>query len=615
MSVWHASGRPMVLRALFVIYIVATAVHVGWVLAHQPFYFDAWNVMVDTQAEPVTVGRFFEYWWHQYTHSNPRIGQPFAYLGYKLEHFSMIAAPLAYLAMALAVFVLGTARWPRWRVGRDLALVAIAIGFLWFALPEIGLTLFDSAYGANYFFTATTQLWFLVVLRLHPDGRATPRAAAAYFVFGVVAGACNEHSGPTLAAFMVGYAWWTNRKTGERPLLAWAGAIGVVLGFCAIFFAPGQEERYEGLGTRQSLISRILRRGVSGNLDIISDLVVAAAPLLALLVIVVLLARDDDRPALRRSLRFVALALAAALLMTMTLFASPLHGSRFFQLGMALLLAGFIGVADVALRGRLVIPFVVLAIAASAYAAARSIPLYTRVARASDARMDALDRAAPGSVFLADAFEQVDHSWWFPGDDFRDPRKREMVAKYFGLGGVVFRAYDNPGALGLSGIRFVPRYELDPPGSLDDHGGFSLATVGKFDLGSLHVEMRLAVDILRARLGTTKLRWLELEVVLDDPRARLPRPRILVGRWTPAGFEAYVGQIIRAGRSRTRNVRLPTVLATPDVEVFVYKTGDEARRLGTGTDKQLTYQPWKLGVHWILACRTKECFVIAATRH
>ena len=98
--VTHAIARVMppawsrVLRALFVVYVTATAIHIGWVLMHEPFFFDAWNVAWDTHAKPITVGNFFDYWWHEYTHSNPRLGQVFAYLGYKLEYFSVVAAPL-----------------------------------------------------------------------------------------------------------------------------------------------------------------------------------------------------------------------------------------------------------------------------------------------------------------------------------------------------------------------------------------------------------------------------------------------------------------------------------------------------------------------------------------
>src|ERR1044071_8225448 len=180
------------LRALFVVYVAATAVHIGWVLMHEPFMFDAWNVAVDTEAKPFTVDNFFGYWWYEYTHSNPRLGQAFAYLGYKLEYFSVIAAPVAYLALATAVFAIGARRLPRWKRGRDLGLWAIAIGFIWFALPSVGKTLFNRAYGANYFYTAAIQLWFVAVIRLVRDGRAGVIACIAYAVLGFAAGMCNE---------------------------------------------------------------------------------------------------------------------------------------------------------------------------------------------------------------------------------------------------------------------------------------------------------------------------------------------------------------------------------------------------------------------------------------
>ena len=126
---------PRVLRVLFVAYVVATAVHIGLVMAHEPFAFDAWNIAVDTRAEPFTFGRFLDYGLFEYTHSNPRIGQWLTYLAYKLEYFAPIATPIAYLGLALAVTVLGLGRFPGGRragggrtVGRDLALAAIAIG-------------------------------------------------------------------------------------------------------------------------------------------------------------------------------------------------------------------------------------------------------------------------------------------------------------------------------------------------------------------------------------------------------------------------------------------------------------------------------------------------------
>ena len=73
-----------VLRALFFVYVAVTILHIAYVVNHEPFAFDAWNIAVDTGAKPATVERFFEFWHQQYTSSNPRIGQPMAYLAYKL---------------------------------------------------------------------------------------------------------------------------------------------------------------------------------------------------------------------------------------------------------------------------------------------------------------------------------------------------------------------------------------------------------------------------------------------------------------------------------------------------------------------------------------------------
>ena len=54
MAAWYRS-----FRALFVAYVAATAVHIGWVMAHEPFSFDAWNVANDTRGAPITLGAVF----------------------------------------------------------------------------------------------------------------------------------------------------------------------------------------------------------------------------------------------------------------------------------------------------------------------------------------------------------------------------------------------------------------------------------------------------------------------------------------------------------------------------------------------------------------------------
>ena len=621
------------LRALFAAYVAATAVHIGVVLAHEPFAFDAWNLALDTRAEPFTLGRFLDYGIFEYTHSNPRIGQWLTYLAYKLVYFAPIATPIAYLGLAAAVAILGLGRWPGGRraggrtVTRDLALAAIAIGAAWFALPRIGMIMFCRAYGANYLYGAAIQLWFLVPLRLRPGGEATPRAAAAYAALGVIAGMCNEHTGPTLVVFLIGYAVWQRRRTGRIPRLVWAGALGAIAGFAAIFFAPGQDSRYEGLATRVSLTGRLVQRGVTGNLDILRDWVFGCAPVLGLTVIALVLARRDaagepgdtaDRRgwSVAPALGGLGVALAAGTLITATVFVSPKLGPRFYLHGCALVLAGFLAIADRALitRRRLA-PFVALAVAASVYAGVRSLPLYLRLDEQSAARLAALAAAPRGSVFTAESFEQTEDSWWFLGDDFRDVKKRELIARYFGLRGVIFRAVDLDAPLGVSDVRLVPRYQVTPASCLDERGGLELTGYRGLDVASIHQAAAAAIERLRERIAPGgRLDRLDLVVDFAGAPPPLPRPTILVGRWTPAGYEGHTGAIERRTGSRVRAIKLPAELAGTELEVYAYHVSGEARRLGTARDRALEYVPWKRGAYWALACRPTECFVIAAAR-
>ena len=598
-----------VLRLLFVAYVLATLAHIGLVMHHEPFAFDAWNIAGDTGAEPFSVGRFFRYVAFEYTHSNPRVGQWFTYLGYKLEWFAVIATPLVYGAIALGVFVLGTGRFPR--KGRDLALVAIAIGFAWFAIPRIGMIMFCRAYGANYLYGAAIQLWFLVPLRLRPAGAASVPACIAYGALGFIAGACNEHTGPTLCLFALGYALLGHHQTGRMPRLRLAGALGCIIGFAAIFFAPGQGERYDGLATKVTLLGRLLQRGVTNNLDIFRDWMVACAPLLGLLAILLVVARDDDPAPRRGPLALLKWALIAGSMITATVFVSPKLGPRFYLHGSVLVLAAFVGIADAVLTtSRRLVPFVLLAVAASVYAGARTIPLYLRVHAQSDERVAALEASQPGSVFTADSYEQVEDTWWFLGDDFRDVKKRDLITNYFALRGVIFRAVDLEAPLGVSDVRLVPHYTLEPASCLDEHGGLELGTFRGLDVGSIHRAMKAAIADLRDRLaGKGRLDRLDLAVEFTGAPPKLPRPNILVGRWqAPNTFEGYVGQITRPGSGKTREVTVPKELAGH--ELWIYQVGTEARPL----PPERTFVPWKRGGYWALACKGDACFVIAAAR-
>jgi hypothetical protein len=163
-------------------------------------------------------------------------------------------------------------------------------------------------------------------------------------------------------------------------------------------------------------------------------------------------------------------------------------------------------------------------------------------------------------------------------------------------------------------VRIVPRYELDPPGTLDAYGGFMMWPPRGFNLHALRDEMETSIAATRARIAPIRLTKLELEVVFDGGRPPMPRPRILAGRWTPARTEMWAAKLVRHGLSTTRHVVLPKELARSDDEIYVTEVGGEVHDLGPARSDALHYVPWKTGVYWVLACDPEECFVIAATR-
>jgi hypothetical protein len=582
-----------------------TAIHIGWVMHHEPFGFDAWNMAKDTHAEPFTVGRFFQYWGQQFTESNPRVGQPLTYLAYKLEFVAIILTPLAYLVLAWTAFVLGTGRRLRWDRGRDLALYAIALGFMWFALPQIGKTMFCRAYGANYLYGAAIQLAFLVPLRLTPTARASIGTCVLYGLAGVIAGACNEHTGPTLCAFLLGYAIWKQRREAQRPTLAWAGAIGSIVGFAAIFFAPGQASRYDNLAQKSSLFGRLLSRGLTGNLDLYRDFLLAAAPLFALIMVVAIVgtarqSTEEQKAGRVQALRVIVIALVAGSMIAVTIFVSPKLGPRFYLVSCMLLLAGLLALVDaVVATPRGFVPLVALAAAASIYAAAHTIPLYGRLANQSASRLAMLQASTPGQPLTVEAFEQLDDSWWYLGDDFRAQNKRDMVATYFGLSSVVWRSYDSATPLGVSDVRFVAS---EPGILLDGFRGLDLKTI---------------VDAIPQAVTRKPTHGDRIDFAVEFVGARppLPRPLVLVGRWRPTGVEGWSAQIQRKGRATDRTVHLPDKTPMPnDFDLFILRVGDAAKPIGTSAQQDLHYTPWRAGAYWVLACHPTECFVIAAAR-
>lgn len=616
------------LRALFYIYVAATFLHIAYVVYHEPFAFDAWNVADDTNAKPATIGNFFEFWHQQYTTSNPRIGQPLAYLAYKLWGVAELGTPLAFLAIVLAAFVLGAGRWPSRKNDRDLATLAIGVGFLWFVSPNFPAYMFCRAYATNYVWAIAMQLWFLVPFRLHVSGAlqpTTPLKLVAYAGFGVLAGMCNEHTGPTIILFTLAYVAWTWRKRADNTLLLRLGLIGAFVGYALIFFAPGQGQRYDGLGERYTPIQQILVRGFSGNIDIFLDFLEAAGPLLLLMMVAVVIgaltdsAKGDgltaDRTRQRRAFAFVGIALLAGVLITITVFASPKLGPRFYMHSMALLLAAALGVFSTSLRKvKAFAPFVLFAVIASGYAAVRTIPLYTKMSEISDERLAGLAATPVGGVYTAEAWKPVPETWWALGDDARDQKKQEMMARYFGLHRVVFRGSDQWKTLGVTDVRLTMEYDFDKPLCLDEVEQLDLKPYVGRDIGAIH---HAFIDaITEIYLATNERpRSIDLKVTFLGDSPPMPRERIYAARWKAGVLEGYAARLKRAGRSTERRIVLSEKLQREPWDIYLVRVGELPKKIGTNASDKLSYVPWRTGEYWTLACKPDYCFVVLAVAH
>jgi hypothetical protein len=615
-----------ILRGLFYAYVAATFLHIACVVYYEPFAFDAWNVAVDSDAQPATAGRFFTFWYEQYTTSNPRIGQPLAYLAYKVLGVAELGTPLAYLAIVLACFVIGAGRWPSRNSGRDLATLTIGIGFLWFAAPNLPAYMFCRAYATNYVWAAALQLWLVAVLRLHPHAApASRRKLVGIAVLGVAAGMCNEHTGPTLLLAIVAYVAWTWRVHRVRSLPSQLAALAVLVGYAIVFFAPGQGQRYEGLGEKMSLVQQVLVRGFSGNLDILQGFFYAAAPLLVVLVCVVALGNLDGRQAehelaewrsrQRGALVVAGLALVAGLLITMTIFASPKLGPRFYMHAMMILLAGVMAVIRAFLRSpRAFAPLVIVAVLASIYAGARTIPSYRRHYQDSRDRLAELAATPPGGVYSAAAWSQVNETWWFLGDDFRDQKKRQMVAKYFGLDRVLLRSSDLWATLGVSDVKLTMQYDFEPALCVDEISTFDMQPYIGRDVAAIHHQF-LDTIVAIQRSVSAQLRTMDLVVTFRGPQPPLPRPRTYVGRWRDGAFEGYGALLSRMGRSLDRTITVGGELGSRDWDMYIVALGDPPRLLGKSSAGRFTYRPWRTAQYWVMACDADACFVTLAMHH
>lgn len=416
-----------------------------------------WLVLVlGTYWEPVVRDSWGHVWWHDktdvtllrfaketYLYNNPRAGQVIAWLLFSPGPWHVIITPLVELALFLLLATLVLGRWPSLRRIDDALVVATLVAMIVATCPLVGPMLFYRPYSGNYLYGLVLNLALVVPYRLalaSPSGAwARPRhwLAPLLLVTGLLAGLSNEHTDPALVAvtaLATGLAW---RRGQLRPWML-AGLVGAVAGAALLYFAPGQNLRYEGLATQQSLVERITARGAD-NLDIITLLGRYLRPLVwwGLLAAVCAML---SRAAPRRIPRVTWLLAATGLAITLTLLASPKQGGRLYLASVALSCAAATAllmsqlqvvrshVPAIAMRALAWALVAVFAIRAGA----NLVSVYAAVGPEGQDRLAKIRSAPPGSTLTVAPYSRP-RSRWFMGDDFVHEKWRAVAADGWGL--------------------------------------------------------------------------------------------------------------------------------------------------------------------------------------
>ncbi|MGE5185316.1 MAG: DUF6056 family protein [Acidobacteriota bacterium] len=399
----------------------------------EPVLGDGWGHLQFHHDNELTLKSVWFFAKYNYESMNPRIGQTLTMLLFTQGPWHAIVTPLVELALFFALTVLALGRAPSPRRLDDALVFATITAMTAVCAPVFGQMLFYRPYTGNYLYGLVVSLAFLIPYRLHVG---TPRAwpwwsLVPMLVLGAAAGLSNEHTGPAFAAAAI--AACVYRRDRLQPWMI-AGIAGIVAGGLALYFAPGQSLRYNGLATQASLLGRIVDRGVLGNLRPFGIVLAYGSPALAWIALGLAARPAEPAPRARTA---IAVALGAiALAIVATLLASPKLGLRLYLASSAL--------ACTAIASWLVPRLVARWARATAWAAAAGalvfvgyecVSTYHRAGREFAERMAALEHAAPNGKLVVPPLS-VGKSRWFYGDDFALPSKRAAVAAQYGLASI-----------------------------------------------------------------------------------------------------------------------------------------------------------------------------------
>jgi hypothetical protein len=385
----------------------------------EPVIRDGWNHYFWHIEHELTAKSLWDYSKATYLYNNPRLGQVVTLLQHTPGPWHVIFTPLMELGMFIMLAALMLGRWPSLRRADDALLTATIIAMVFVTGRSLGPMLFYRPFSGNYTFGFVLNLLWLVPFRIHAE-QAQRRGwwlSPAMFVLGVASGLCNEHTGPAFlfAGVVALVIYW---RRGERFVpWAWAGVIGMLVGSLLLFYAPGQELRYEGLAAKQSTLDLIVERGFDGNAKIIFALPLFLTPLILWFIPGgIMRMRHGESTRARTQINAELMACVMSGVILLTLLASPKWGERLYFAPTCLMCAAAASWFCARLGKVARYYAIALAAVAIAFVSYRLLVAYHTIHREYVARMNVITHAAPGTTVRLPPYTQG-RSRYVLGDD------------------------------------------------------------------------------------------------------------------------------------------------------------------------------------------------------
>ena len=186
----------------------------------------------------------------------------------------------------------------------DVKVYGFILAMLWFLDPAIANTVFWEDGACNYMFTMTIIMGFITLYRksLDPSNVSLFSAAAAptreknwlfalgMFLYGIIAGWCNENTSGGLILFILielGYRFIKNQKKFSflKPWMI-TGLVGSLVGFIMMVLSPGNYGRLDATVEEHTGLVAVLARFLKITLNIKNNYIILVAAFLAILVFI-----------------------------------------------------------------------------------------------------------------------------------------------------------------------------------------------------------------------------------------------------------------------------------------------------------------------------------------